>query len=48
VAAALPLRARAVLIARYYVLTNASIALGLLDWLRHDTPAHWAPAEGTR
>ena len=47
-AAALPVRARAALVARYYVLTNASVALGLLDWLRHGTPAHWAPPEGTR
>jgi hypothetical protein len=47
-AAAVPLRARAALVARYYVLTNASIALGLVDWLRHGTAAHWAPPEGTR
>lgn len=48
VAAAVPVRVRALLVARYYVLTNAAIALGLLDWLRHGTPAHWAPPEGTR
>jgi hypothetical protein len=30
------------------VLTNASIAAGLLDHARHGTPAGWAPAEGTR
>ena len=47
-AGALPVRARAALIARYYVLTNASIALGLFDWLRHGTEAGWTPPEGTR
>jgi cellulose synthase/poly-beta-1,6-N-acetylglucosamine synthase-like glycosyltransferase len=47
-AAALPVRARVALVARYYVLTNASIALGLADWLRHGTPAHWSAPEGTR
>ena len=47
-AAAPPVRLRAFLVARYYVLTNASIALGLVDWLRSGTPAHWAPPEGTR
>ena len=47
-AAAVPGRARAALVARYYVLTNASIALGLFDWLRSGTPAHWSPPEGTR
>ena len=36
------------LIARYYVLTQASIALGLYDWLRHGTEAGWSAAEGTR
>ncbi len=36
------------LIARYYVLTTASIAGGLLDWVRHGTPAGWEPPEGTR
>jgi len=41
-------RSRPLLVARYYVLTNASIALGLVDWLRHGTPAGWSPAEGTR
>jgi hypothetical protein len=39
---------RAGLIARYYVLTTASIAGGLLDWVRHGTPAGWEPPEGTR
>ncbi len=47
-AAAAPVRARPLLVARYYVLTNASIALGLVDWLRHGTVAHWSPPEGTR
>jgi len=40
--------ARPLLIARYYVLTTASIAAGLHDWLRHGTPAGWDAAEGTR
>ena len=41
-------RVRPLLVARYYVLTTASIAAGLWDWLRHGTPAGWAPPEGTR
>jgi len=41
-------RRRPLLLARYYVLTTASIAFGLHDWLRHGTPAGWEPAEGTR
>jgi cellulose synthase/poly-beta-1,6-N-acetylglucosamine synthase-like glycosyltransferase len=36
------------LIARYYVLTTASLGAGLWDWLRHGTGAGWEPAEGTR
>jgi cellulose synthase/poly-beta-1,6-N-acetylglucosamine synthase-like glycosyltransferase len=36
------------LIARYYVLTTASPAAGLWDWLRHGTAASWEVAEGTR
>jgi glycosyltransferase involved in cell wall biosynthesis len=36
------------LIARYYVLTTASLAAGLWDWLAHGTRAGWEPAEGTR
>jgi cellulose synthase/poly-beta-1,6-N-acetylglucosamine synthase-like glycosyltransferase len=36
------------LIARYYVLTTTSAALGLWDWLRHGTDASWEAAEGTR
>jgi cellulose synthase/poly-beta-1,6-N-acetylglucosamine synthase-like glycosyltransferase len=45
-AGALP--TRATLIARYYVLTTASLAAGLWDWLVHGTTAGWDPAEGTR
>jgi hypothetical protein len=45
-AAAMPVRA--LLIARYYVLTAASPAAGLWDWLRHGTAASWQAAEGTR
>jgi cellulose synthase/poly-beta-1,6-N-acetylglucosamine synthase-like glycosyltransferase len=40
--------ARPLLIARYYVLTQASLVMGLWDWLRHGTPAGWEPPEGTR
>jgi glycosyltransferase involved in cell wall biosynthesis len=40
--------ARPLLIARYYVLTTASPAAGLWDWLRHGTSASWDVAEGTR
>ena len=36
------------LIARYYVLTTASIALGLYDWARHGTEAGWQPVEDAR
>lgn len=39
---------RPLLIARYYVLTTASLAAGLLDHLRHGTPAGWDAPEGTR
>ncbi len=39
---------RELLIARYYVLTTASLAAGLYDHLRHGTPAGWEPPEGTR
>jgi len=45
-AAVIPLKP--LLIARYYVLTTASIGAGLWDYLRHGTPAGWAPPEGTR
>ncbi|MGI9185322.1 MAG: glycosyltransferase [Solirubrobacteraceae bacterium] len=40
--------ARPLLVARYYVLTTASLAAGLWDWLAHGTGAGWEPAEGTR
>ncbi len=42
------LRVRPLLIARYYVLSTASAAAGLWDWLRHGTAAWWDVAEGTR
>jgi glycosyltransferase involved in cell wall biosynthesis len=42
------IRVRPLLVARYYVLTTASPALGLWDWLRHGTSAGWEAAEGTR
>jgi hypothetical protein len=45
-AAAIP--ARPLLIARYYVLTTASLVVGLWDWLTRGTSAGWEPAEGTR
>ncbi|MFY9488636.1 MAG: glycosyltransferase family 2 protein [Solirubrobacterales bacterium] len=50
VAAALAptLPVRPLLVARYYVLTTASIGLGLWDYLRRGTPAGWTPPEGTR
>jgi hypothetical protein len=35
-------------VARYYVLTTTSLALGLYDHLRHGTEAGWDAAEGTR
>jgi cellulose synthase/poly-beta-1,6-N-acetylglucosamine synthase-like glycosyltransferase len=41
-------RVRPFLIARYYVLTTASPAAGLWDWLRHGTEASWQSPEGTR
>jgi len=41
-------RWRPLLIARYYVLTTASLAAGLWDWLRRGVEAGWEPAEGTR
>ena len=47
-AAGRAVRAKPLLIARYYVLTTASVAAGLYDYLRHGTPAGWAPPEGTR
>jgi cellulose synthase/poly-beta-1,6-N-acetylglucosamine synthase-like glycosyltransferase len=47
-AAVAPSRARPFLVARYYVLTTASVAAGLVDWLRHGTEAGWDLTEGTR
>jgi glycosyltransferase involved in cell wall biosynthesis len=41
-------RSRPLLVARYYVLTQASIAAGLYDWVRHGTEAGWTAPEGTR
>ena len=41
-------RSRPLLLARYYVLTTASLAAGLYDYLRHGTPAGWDAPEGTR
>ncbi len=43
-----PLPSRGLLVARYYVLTQAALAAGLWDWLRHGTEAGWSPPEGTR
>ncbi|MGI8411853.1 MAG: glycosyltransferase [Solirubrobacteraceae bacterium] len=40
--------ARPLLVARYYVLSTASLAAGLWDWLAHGTPVGWEPPEGTR
>jgi hypothetical protein len=45
-AGAIPVRP--FLLARYYVLTTASLAAGLWDWLVHGTGPGWEPAEGTR
>lgn len=42
------LRWRALLIARYYVLTTASLGVGLWDWLREGVSASWEAAKGTR
>jgi cellulose synthase/poly-beta-1,6-N-acetylglucosamine synthase-like glycosyltransferase len=43
-----PLPARPLLVCRYYVMTTASLAAGLWDWLTAGTQAGWEPAEGTR
>jgi hypothetical protein len=40
--------AKPLLLARYYVLTTASLAVGLWDWVTRGTKAMWEPAEGTR
>jgi cellulose synthase/poly-beta-1,6-N-acetylglucosamine synthase-like glycosyltransferase len=47
-AAFAPTRLKPVLLAKYYILTQGSIALGLYDHLREGTPAGWSPPEGTR
>jgi hypothetical protein len=39
---------RPLLVARYYVLTTASLAAGLYDWLRHGDVVGWDAPEGTR
>jgi hypothetical protein len=41
-------RLRPLLLARYYVATTAALGGGLVDHLRHGTPAVWEAAEGTR
>jgi cellulose synthase/poly-beta-1,6-N-acetylglucosamine synthase-like glycosyltransferase len=45
-------RLKPLLVARYYVLTTASVALGLVDYLRKGTDQildeGWSPPEGTR
>ncbi|MCW3008824.1 MAG: glycosyl transferase family 2 [Solirubrobacterales bacterium] len=41
-------RARPLLLARYYVATTASLGISLLDYLRHGTEAGWDTPEGTR
>jgi glycosyltransferase involved in cell wall biosynthesis len=42
------IQSRPLLLARYYVLTTASLLAGLWDWLARGTPVGWEPAEGTR
>jgi hypothetical protein len=39
---------RPLLLARYYVLTTASPAAGLWDWLRRGALPAWDPIEGAR
>jgi poly-beta-1,6-N-acetyl-D-glucosamine synthase len=41
-------RLRPLLVARYYVLTTAAVAVGLYDWLRHGAAVGWEAPEGTR
>jgi hypothetical protein len=41
-------RARPLLVARYYVLTTAAVAAGLYDWLRFGAEVGWDAPEGTR
>jgi cellulose synthase/poly-beta-1,6-N-acetylglucosamine synthase-like glycosyltransferase len=47
-AAAGHVRSRPLLVARYYVLTTATVAAGLYDWLRYGTAVGWEAPEGTR
>jgi cellulose synthase/poly-beta-1,6-N-acetylglucosamine synthase-like glycosyltransferase len=47
-AAAGRVRSRPLLVARYYVLTTATVAAGLYDWLRYGTAVGWEAPEGTR
>src|SRR5262249_20966907 len=47
-AAAQILPLRPLLVARYYVVTTASLATGLWDWLTGAPTAVWEPVEGTR
>ena len=44
----IPPARRAQLLAKYYILTQGSIALGFADHVRHGTEAGWDPPEGTR
>jgi cellulose synthase/poly-beta-1,6-N-acetylglucosamine synthase-like glycosyltransferase len=39
---------RLMLIARYYLVTNWALAIGLWDWLRGERSAIWETVEGTR
>jgi cellulose synthase/poly-beta-1,6-N-acetylglucosamine synthase-like glycosyltransferase len=39
---------RAMLIARYYLVTNWALAIGLWDWLRGERSPLWETVEGTR
>lgn len=42
------LPARLLLVARYYVMTTAALAVGLWDWLRGDRAPTWEAVAGTR
>jgi cellulose synthase/poly-beta-1,6-N-acetylglucosamine synthase-like glycosyltransferase len=39
---------RPLLVARYYIVTTASLAAGLWDWVRRGAPTMWDAIEGTR
>ena len=41
-------RGRLLLVARYYVVTNSALAVGLWDWLRGERSPVWETVEGTR